>query len=66
MKKVWCNRQPVGDIRTRQPKQPGQKKAEWNYSPETVSRPREKFWANITKNGQYRCCYCGHIGHDLV
>lgn len=66
MVKVYCNRLPLKSVLTRQPKQPGQKKAEWNMPPETTTMPREIRWANLTKGGAARCTHCGHVGHDEV
>lgn len=66
MVKVVCKAKPIGDIRTRQPKQPGQKPAEWNRAPQTVPAPPEEVWANCTRAGHARCVRCGGLGHEEV
>ena len=70
MHKVRCNKQPLGDIRARQPKSPGQKASteptiKQGKPPEYRFRDPEIVWANKTKTG-WRCTYCGHVGHELA
>lgn len=62
MVRVWCNLQPLGNVRQRQPKSPGQKGLPINGAPQTTGRERTLVWANET-NLDYRCTYCGHVGH---
>lgn len=59
---VICNRKPVGDIRSRQPKSPGQKAMDHNRAPETMADTPVKVWANLTRLDA-RCCKCGGQGH---
>lgn len=74
MVRVRCNRRPLGDIRQRQPKSPGQKPVDWaphkapmwNKPPETAIMPVEIRWANLCKDGHARRTHCGHKGHEEV
>lgn len=66
MVKVRCRQRPIGDIRTRQSKHPGQKGQAWNAPPQTVPMEPEIRWANLCKDGHARCTHCGHKGHEEI
>ena len=75
MVQVMCDRKPTGDIRTRQPKSPGQKavftyaafmgRGDYSIPQLLIPDTPTKVWANETNIG-YRCTKCGSTLHPPV
>ena len=70
MVKVRCIYTPAGDIRTRQPKSPGQKPQDHNLAKPAnmIVGTVKEVWANSVKRvrdmpQEYRCTNCGLTGH---
>ena len=68
---VQCPHTPTGDIRTRQPKSPGQRAATHNAPPRVIVGPPQAVWANSLKRvkdmpTRYRCTHCGHTDHPTA